>query len=226
MTPGRNPKKQNQHTTQTLGFISDVHGNLPALQAVLSELERRGVDRIHAAGDHLTGGQQPLEVWRTLESRRVVLCQGTGDLALATVRAMELTAQTDLEAQRLEAFRQTQASLGDLIIERVRRLPQQVRVPLIDGRELTMVHGSPRDMTEAMSHDDSDDDLLAAIADDPADLVVCGGTHVPFQREVSEVHVINVGSVGQAPGDESIAHYTVIQPALSGTTIEQNWVRY
>ena len=63
------------------------------------------------------------------------------------------------------------------------------------------------------------------LADDPADIVICGATHVPFARVIDEVQVINVGSVGLAPGG-GVAHYTVLRPKVSGPVIEQTWVEY
>ncbi|TNF62381.1 MAG: hypothetical protein EP303_04125 [Deltaproteobacteria bacterium] len=78
--------------------------------------------------------------------------------------------------------------------ERLRRLPERERIPLVDGREILMVHGSPADNNREISHDLSDDEILALLDDDPADIIVCGSTHVPFQRTVEEYHVVNVGS--------------------------------
>ena len=88
-----------------------------------------------------------------------------------------------------------------------------------------MVHGSPADNNREISHDLSDDEILALLDDDPADIIVCGSTHVPFQRTVEEYHVVNVGSVGAAP-EGPIAHYTVITPRMSNADILQDWVSY
>jgi predicted phosphodiesterase len=89
-----------------------------------------------------------------------------------------------------------------------------------------LVHGSPADPSEPLSQDLEDEELMALVADDPADMVVCGATHVPFIRTLDEVQIINVGSVGEAPGEPRIAHYTIVSPKVSGATIEQNWVEY
>ena len=96
-------------------------------------------------------------------------------------------------------MRATRDALGDLILQRIRRLPTHARIPLEDGGELLLVHGSPADPGEALTHDMSDEEINALIGDDPADVVVCGASHVPFDRMVGGVRVINVGSVGEAP---------------------------
>jgi predicted phosphodiesterase len=67
----------------------------------------------------------------------------------------------------------------------------------------------------------SDEEIGALLADDPADVVVCGASHVPFDRVVSGVRVINVGSVGEAPaGGRRIAQATWIESTPSGLVVE------
>ena len=88
-----------------------------------------------------------------------------------------------------------------------------------------MVHGSPADPSRELGHDLSDDEILALLDDDPADIIVCGATHVPFQRAVAEYHIVNVGSVGAAP-EGQVAHYTVLTPRMSSADILQDWVSY
>ena len=95
-------------------------------------------------------------------------------------------------------------------------------MPLPDGRELLLVHGAPADPTVPLTHDMTDDEVRRLLSDDPADLVVCGASHVPFDRTVMEVRIVNVGSVGEAPGDPPHAHATFIDIAKDGAwTIEQ-----
>ena len=138
---------QLQPVSAPLGFISDVHGNLPALDAVLAELQEKGVEQVYVAGDILFGGDQPLEVWRRLQGIDAICIKGLSDAALCSVDPETLKPITAEESVRAEQFRQTRAALGDLVIEQLRRLPERARIPMIDGREALMVHGSPADAT-------------------------------------------------------------------------------
>lgn len=208
-----------------IGFLSDLHGNLTAFDVVLSELERLDVKRIYAAGDLLLGGPEPLEVWQRLQEVGAICTRGPTDLALASVDPKSLLPIDDEQRRQARLFSDTRAAIGDLVAERLRRLPEQQRIPLIDGREILMVHGSPADPNSELSHDLTDEEILGLLDDDPADIIVCGSTHVPFQRAVEEYHVVNVGSVGAAP-EGQIAHYTVITPRMSGADILQDWVSY
>jgi predicted phosphodiesterase len=208
-----------------IAFLSDLHGNLTALDVVLAELERLQVKRLFVAGDLLLGGEEPLEVWQRLQALGATCTRGPSDMALATVDPQSLVPIDDEQRRQARAFSETRAAIGDLVAERLRRLPEQHRIPLIDGREVLMVHGSPADSSREISHDLSDEEILALLDDDPADIIICGATHVPFQRAIGEYHVVNVGSVGAAP-EGQVAHYTVLTPKMSGAEILQDWVSY
>ena len=191
--------------------VSDIHGELDALRAVLATAEKRSFQKLLVAGDVVFPGPEPLETWRRLSAAGAVMVQGVSDRALATLNPDDLTPQTEHEKSRLLRMREVQAQLGELILGRLRRTPTHVRIPLEDGRELLLVHGSPMDPSEPLTHDMSDEELLALIGDDPADVIVCGMSHVPFDRTVADVRIINVGSVGEAPD-------TTVEPAEPGTS--------
>lgn len=208
-----------------IAFLSDVHGNLTALEVVLAELKRLDVKRVYVAGDLLLGGDEPLEVWQRLQAAGATCTRGPSDSALGSVDPGGLVPIDEEQRRQARLFSDTRGAIGDLVAERLRRLPEQQRIPLIDGREVLMVHGSPADSSREISHDLSDDEVLALLDDDPADIIVCGSTHVPFQRAVAEYHIVNVGSVGAAP-EGQIAHYTVVTPRMSSADILQDWVSY
>ena len=208
-----------------IAFISDVHGRLDALDAVLEETSRRGVTRVYVAGDLLTGGPDPLGVWRRLSEIKAMCVRGVSDSALCSVDTSKLVPLNEREREKLDQFLWTRKAVGELVLESLRRLPLSLRVPLIDGSEVVVVHGSPGDPLQEISQDMDDDEVLALVADDPADVVVCGASHVPFQRALDGVHVVNVGSVGAAP-EGRVAHYTILTPTPGLRTVEQNWVDY
>jgi predicted phosphodiesterase len=206
--------------------ISDIHGELDALRAVLATAEKKSFQRLLVAGDIVFPGAEPLETWRRLAAAQAVMVQGVSDRALAMLDPDDISATTEHERARLTRMRDVQTQLGELVLERLRRMPTHERIPLLDGRELLLVHGSPSDPSEAMTHDMSDEELLALVGDDPADVVVCGMSHVPFDRTVADVRIINVGSVGEAPdaaqeGRPTVAHATWIESTPAGLSVEQ-----
>jgi predicted phosphodiesterase len=201
--------------------ISDIHGDHAALSAVLATAERKGWQQLLVAGDLLFPGPEPLETFRTLSRLGATCVQGIGDRALATVdpARVEQAAADGRDKGLARRFVDVRRAVGELVLERLRRLPTHHRMPLPDGSELLLVHGAPEDPSEELSHDLDDAELTALIGDDPADVIVCGGSHVPFVREVAGVKIVNVGSVGAAPGG-AVAHATFIEVDAAGVRIE------
>jgi predicted phosphodiesterase len=213
--------------------VSDIHGNLDALRAVLATAERRSFHKLLVAGDIVFPGPEPLETWRRLSAAGAVMVQGVSDKALATLDPNVLHPRSEHERLMLDRMKTVRAELGDLVLERIKRLPTHTRVPLEDGGELLLVHGSPVHHDEALSFDMPDDEIDALLGDECGDVVVCGMSHVPFQRVVGGVQIVNVGSIGEAPdglatppsygnGEHPmVAHATWIESTPQGISVEQ-----
>jgi predicted phosphodiesterase len=200
--------------------ISDIHGHADALAAVLATAERRGFGRLLVAGDLCFPGPAPLETWRRLVSANALCVQGVSDRALATIDLANLHAASEFERARLERLRAARNDLGELILARLGKLPATARVTIETGAEILLVHGSPQDPGEAFSHEMTDEEMSGLIGDEIADIIVCGASHVPFDRQVGKTRVVNVGSVGEAPGGTH-AHATFIETSPSAFSVEQ-----
>jgi predicted phosphodiesterase len=200
--------------------VSDIHGHARALAAVIEEANAYGWDQLVACGDLVFPGPEPLAVWKLLVGNRALCVQGVSDRALAQIDPGKLSATSEHERDRIERFGQVQTELGELIITRLGKLPTIAHLPIESGHTMIVVHGSPADPSEALSIDMSDDEILALIGDQPGDVIVCGGSHVPFERQVADVHIVNVGSVGEAP-DGTHAHGSIITTAPTGITVQQ-----
>jgi predicted phosphodiesterase len=214
--------------------VSDIHGNLDALRAVLATAEKRAFHKLLVAGDIVFPGPHPLETWRRLTAAGAVMVQGVSDKALATLDPNVLRPRSDHERAMIERMKAVRTELGDLVLERVKRLPTHVRIPLENGGELLLVHGSPADPAEALTFDMTDEEVDALIGDDPADVIVCGMSHTPFHRSIGDIQIINVGSIGEAPDGLSeqpsqsggagqrplVAHATWIESTPQGINVE------
>ena len=200
--------------------VSDIHGHAAALRAVLREAEGYGFDQLIACGDLCFPGPEPLEVWKILVQHRALCTQGVGDRALAAIDPEKLSATGEAERARIDRLRKAHRELGDIIVTRLGQLPPIARLPIESGHTLLVVHGSPADPTEPFDINMSDEEMLALLGDEPGDIIVCGGSHVPFDRSVADVRIVNVGSVGEAPaGDHASA--TLITTSQLGIQVEQ-----
>lgn len=200
--------------------VSDIHGNARALSAVMEEANAHGWDQLIACGDLVFPGPEPLAVWKILVGNRALCVQGVSDRALAQIDPNKLTATTGHERERIERFRQVQSELGELIITRLGKLPVVAHLPIESGHTLAIVHGSPADPSEPFTLEMTDDELISLLGDEPGDIIVCGGSHVPFDRAVADVRIVNVGSVGDAPGG-SHAYATLLTTLPTGVSVQQ-----
>ena len=203
--------------------VSDIHGHAAALDAVIKEAESLGFDQLVACGDLCFPGPAPLAVWKTLVGHRALCVQGIGDRALAQVDPNKLSATSEVERNRIERLRQVQNELGEIIVTRIGQLPTVATLPIESGHTLLAVHGSPMDTSEPFAAEMTDDELIALLGDEPGDIIVCGGSHVAFDRSVADVRIVNVGSVGEAPGG-GYANFTIVTTSALGINVQQHVV--
>lgn len=198
--------------------ISDIQGDADALGAVLATAEQRGYSKLLCAGDLCFPGPDPVGVLRRLKEAGAISVQGVSDRAVASLDPASLKPSTEHERERMRQLQRVRDELGPGQLERLMSLDTAARFPLPNGTELLLVHGSPADPTEPFSHEMSDDEMRALLADDPADIIVCGGSHIPFDRTVMGVRIINVGSVGAAihSGGPRHAEATFLEFSVSG----------
>ena len=204
--------------------ISDIHGHHDALCAVLREGTDRGFDQLVVCGDLCFPGPEPLAVWKTLLEHRALCVQGIGDRALGLLDPHKLSATDPEQKARLKRLREVHDELGQLIIARLGKLPTIASLPLESGHTMLVVHGSPRDPAEPMTEDMNEDELIALLGDEPGDLIICGASHVAFERVVADVHIVSVGSVGEAPGG-GYAQATLIDATAQGAEVSQFTVK-
>ena len=177
--------------------IYDIHGNLPALEAVLEDVRRADVDRVVVGGDVLPG-PMPRESLACLQALDlpVQFIQGNGD--------REVIAPTGAVPESfLEAMRWNAEQLRPEDERLLASWPHTVRLEIPGLGEVLFCHATPRNDTESFTRLTPEDRLLSIFEGLNVPLVVCGHTHMQFDRMVGSVRVVNAGSVGMpygAPG--------------------------
>jgi putative phosphoesterase len=159
-----------------VAVLCDVHGNLPAVEAVLAEVAALEVDTIVCGGD-VVAGPFPHECLQRLLDLDAVFVRGNADR----------------ESPRASAgtWDWIAGNLDPLSVEFLRELPQAV--PLGD---VLYCHGSPRDDDEILTRVSPDERFRAALEGVQERLVVGGHTHVQFERVIDGIRFVNAGSVG------------------------------
>jgi putative phosphoesterase len=170
-----------------LAIISDIHSNLPALEVVLEQIGKEGVDRILCAGDIVGYGPHPNEVIGRLKKIEITTILGNHD------RAVLSHDSSNMNIQAQDAIWWTIEKLEQESQDYLARLNAKESF-FLNGLNIAIFHGSPRYDNEYIPEEDADDELLDLAK---SDFLVLGHTHVPFVKSLDMGTVINPGSVGQ-----------------------------
>jgi len=189
-----------EETEMRVAALNDIHGNLPALEAVLREVRHAGVEQIVVGGD-VVPGPMTREVLACLYSLDVPVQFLYGNCEAAVLEAMAGRNYPTVPEHHRPLMRWTAERLRDDYGERMARWPKTVELDTADLGTVLFCHGTPRDEDEIFTKMTPDDRLLPIFQPLGAAVVVCGHTHMQFDRMIGGVRVVNAGSVGMPFGD-------------------------
>ena len=190
--------------------LYDIHGNLPALEAVLDDVGRSEVDRVVVGGD-VFPGPMPRETLALLLSLDVPVhfIHGNGDLAVVAhigvgdpdaVTYWGTTPGASLPEPLRAAIRWTAEHIHPEYDEVLRTWPKTLRLEIPELGPVLFCHGTPRSETECFTRLTPEDRLTHVFEGLDVSTVICGHTHMQFDRTIAGVRVVNAGSVGMPFG--------------------------
>lgn len=221
-----------------LAILSDIHGNLLALEAVLADIQAQGgVDGYWVLGDLAALGYDPVGVLERLKTLSNVRCtRGNTDRYLITGERPgpslhEATENADLIQRLVEGATSFAWTQGCVTAtgwwDWLSRLPLEVRMTLPDGTRLLGVHASPGSDDGPGIHPGlSEEELINLLKPAGADLIFVGHTHVPLERIARGIHVINLGSVSMPVVLPLLARYALVEADATGHKIQRREVEY
>jgi predicted phosphodiesterase len=180
--------------------LYDVHGNLPALEAVLAEVDTANVDAVVVGGDVLWGPFQS-ECLAALRSRDARFVAGN--------------CERDVLSAVNESSAWCRAQLSADEIDFISGWPAKMELA-VDGLGLVVFcHATPRSDDEILTRTTPEADVAAALSGVDADIVICGHTHVQYDRSVSAApRLVNAGSVGLPYQGEPGAFWALLGPGV------------
>ncbi|HUY60341.1 MAG TPA: metallophosphoesterase family protein [Candidatus Dormibacteraeota bacterium] len=195
--------------------LSDVHGNVYALDAVLRDLAQQGCDALVVAGDLAAHGPTPVEAVDRLRELDALIIRGNTDRYLAESGAEP----AGRDPEQADSLRWTRERLGDERLRYLRDLPPSARLD-----DWVVVHASPGDDERGLWPDTAEGELKAHCRDGA---LLCGHTHQPFDRRVPGGRVVNVGSVGWPLDGDPRPSYAVLErgPRSPGQDWQVSWRR-
>jgi len=180
-----------------IGIISDIHGNLPALEAVLRDIEGRGVDALYCLGDLVGYAPFPNEVTERIGAMDIPVIMGNYDDGVGFDRDDCGCAYRD-PGEKERGDRSLMWTRRHVTPENkayLRTFLKELRFEA-DGKRVLLVHGSPRKMNEYLFEDRAISTFQRIAAASGADILVFGHTHKPLVETRNGVLYINPGSAG------------------------------
>jgi predicted phosphodiesterase len=211
-------------TPLRLAVLSDVHGNLPALEAVLADTRAQGVDAIASAGD-LTSGTWAEEVVARVQELARWSIAGNHERYYAPLDGTT-PATVRRPGQQWAPQRWCYDRLSRATLQTLRRLPEQAVIRMDGADPIRLLHGAPSGIADhlypdrdaaALAHfrqafllPDEVPALRDAIVDVPEPVIVCGHTHIPWVQIEGDRLVVNAGAVGCPINGDARAQYVIL----------------
>ncbi len=196
---------------RAIALYSDIHGNVPALEAVLADIDAKGLAEIYCLGDLVGYGPDPTGVVERVRASGVPTVRGNYDQGVGD-RSGACGCYYATDAARSDgaaSYEFTEAAVGDADAAWLLGLLDEVRIEEAGVRVL-LTHGSPRRINEYLMPDRGEGQLARLARETDAHVVCCGHVHIPYHRSFPDpdppeggacdapgVHYVNSGSVGK-----------------------------
>lgn len=210
-----------------VAILSDIHGNMQALEAVMNDIKENKCEKVLCLGDLAMAGPQPdkaIDFVRKQDNWEVI--QGNTDKMIADFSSEILENTKDNFPVMGNALADDVKLLDDDRKEFLKNLPAQKELE-IEGVKILLVHGSPRRNNEDILPNQLLSKIEEILEGVSADLILCGHTHIPAGYQTNKRQtVVNVGSVGRPMTKEPKSCYVIADFENCGFSIEHRFIDY
>ena len=213
-----------------IAVISDIHGNMEALEAVLEDIELEKCEKIFALGDYAMAGPEPDVAINWFMQKdgdsKYTLIQGNTDLMIAEYSEEVYQNVKEKAPTMAEALKNDFWLINPIQRNFLKNLPTQKLIE-IEGVKLLLVHGSPRKNNEDILPNTPIKAVEEMLEGTNADVVLCGHTHIPCGFQTSKKQtVVNAGSVGRPFTPEPKSCYLKVTIVDGKCIFEHKFVEY
>jgi putative phosphoesterase len=213
-----------------IAVISDIHGNIDALNAVMDSIKEEECEKIFVLGDYAMAGPEPSKTvdwfFKNQFDEKFKMIQGNTDLMIADFSETLYQNLKEKAPIMAEALKNDVQVLNQIQKDFLKKLPMQLELD-IEGIKILLVHGSPRRNNEDISPNLSLVEVEKIIENITADVILCGHTHIPCGYQTSKKQtIVNVGSVGRPFTPEPKACYLKLTITKGNCLFEHKFVDY
>jgi putative phosphoesterase len=198
-----------------IAIFSDIHANLPALEAFFKSVEQQKPDAIYCLGDLVGYNIWPNEVINEIRKRGIPTIAGNYDFGVGRTSddcGCAYKSEAEREMGKV-SISYTNSIVKDEERAYLRTLPAHLRIEFQlndDKMNLLLVHGSPRKINEYLFEDRDEKSMIRIMEQADADIMCFGHTHKPYHRILGNKHAINTGSVGKPKDGDSRGCYAML----------------
>jgi len=207
-----------------VAILADIHGNLPACEAVLEDIAKQAPDYIVAAGDLALRGAHPRETVQLLMDQCDVLLLGNTDCYIAGNYLG--VAYREREHWKKDLLEWTRQELGPELVDALGKLPFSVRYAPRRGQDLYVCHANPRNLEESLEPTLDEPTLRRYLAHVDAAAVAFGHLHFPYRRRVGRTLIADVASAGIPRDGDLRPAYGLFTFTPKGWRVQIRRVRY
>lgn len=215
-----------------IAIISDIHGNIEALESVLSDIEKENCSKIFCLGDIAMAGPEPSgaisKIHALIQTKDFHIIQGNTDSMLSVFSFDTYNSILEVNEVMANAYMADSNILTNQEKDFLKNLPTEEEIELF-GVKILLVHGSPRKNNENIYPNLKLEEVEEMIKDTTANIIFCGHTHMPcgYQTNTNQT-VVNVGSVGRPFSETPDSCYVVmeIDEKTSTFSIKHKFVKY
>ena len=206
-----------------IALLADIHGNLPALEAVLARIETQAVDQVVIAGDLINWGPFSIEVLQRVSGHGWAIIRGNNEYYLLEHGTPRMPAYW----RDYELLPWLNGPLQGHWRRTIACWPDQLSLRFADAPPLRVVHGAPGDPWCSLHPLLSEAEVAARLEGVAETTVVAAHSHLPLDRRAGRWQLINPGTVGVPLGGEpGFAHYALLDGSEAGWHVRQQCVAY
>ncbi len=198
-----------------IAVFSDIHGNLPALEVVLQDIDQRGITQRFCLGDLVDFAPWGNEVIEKIRKNHIPCILGNHDERIAfDLPVIPLSKHSEEETiARFEAIDHSRKSITDENKSFLAKLPFHIKLNYKTGGRhwnIQLVHSSLKSNDTYLYEYEADEVFHEMLKDSDSDVILMGHTHISFKKKIGEKWAINTGSVGRSKEENRLASYVIL----------------
>lgn len=199
----------------TLAILSDIHGNLPALEAVMEDMKTFDVDQVVVAGDVVNFGPFSRQTAEIVIEQNWPVIRGNNEYFLVDYKTPRAPAEWN-DPLQFAPIAWLSRQFDQKLKRKIACWPDSLNLRFEDAPPIQVFHGTPNDPWDSIYWTLTDEEIEKLLSTVEAEFVICGHTHLPLDRQSGRWHIFNPGSVGVPLDGVFSASYMILEGNEAG----------